>query len=79
MPKVSINLPTELFRELKTAAASMCEVGYGPANFATDVLASELASRRLPRVTQGRNGARVIETSKPAEMVTHRIAWPQSA
>jgi hypothetical protein len=78
MQGIKIFLPTELFRELQSAAESMQEPNYGPTHFATDVLASELASRRLSRVAQGRCGARVIET-KPIEPVAHRVAWPESA
>jgi hypothetical protein len=74
MRKVSIALPDGLYLELQQAAAAMQEPGYIATHFATDVLASELASRRLPKVAQGRYGARVIET-KPAEPVTHRILW----
>jgi hypothetical protein len=80
MRKVSISLPNELYAELQAAAESMQEPGYGPVNFATDVLASELASRRLPKVTQGRYGARVIE-AKPAEHtepVPYRLLVPET-
>ena len=76
--QVRINLPTELFRELESAAASMHESGYTAVNFATDVLASEMASRRLPRVAQGRYGARVIGAEQPEEPVTYPVMWPET-
>lgn len=77
MRKVSIALPNELYAELEAWAELMREPGYGPASFATDVLASELASRRLPHVSQGRYGARVIET-KPAEQPQpYRLHLPE--
>lgn len=75
MRKVSIALPDGLYLELEQAAAMMDEPGYGPARFATDVLASELASRRLPKVTQGAYGARIME--RPVEPVTHRLCLPE--
>ena len=58
MPKVSIKLPTELYRELQSAAASMQEPGYSAVNFITDVLTSDLASRRLPRMALAARRAR---------------------
>ncbi len=66
MPKVSIKLSPELYRELQSAAASMDEPGYSAVNFITDVLTSDLASRRLPRMALGRLGGRVT-VPKPAE------------
>ncbi len=66
MPKVSIKLSTELYRELQSAAASMREPGYSAVNFITDVLTSDLASRRLPRMVLGRLGGR-LTVPKPAE------------
>lgn len=74
MRRVSIALPDALYRELQQAAAMMDEPGYGPVNFATDVLASELASRRLPKVTQGAYGPRIM-AERPAEPEAHRISW----
>jgi hypothetical protein len=59
MPKIQLTLPPKLFRELQAGAAAMQQPGYGPVRFATDLLASELASRRLPKVGPGRCGARI--------------------
>jgi metal-responsive CopG/Arc/MetJ family transcriptional regulator len=77
MPKVSIKLPTELYRELQSAAASMQEPGYSAVNFITDVLTSDLASRRLPRMALGRLGGRVTVAKDNSEPVSHRLCLPQ--
>ena len=77
MPKVSINLSTELFRELQSAAASMREPGYSAVNFITDVLTSDLASRRLPRMARERLGGRVTVAKDNIEPVSHRLCLPQ--
>jgi hypothetical protein len=77
MPKVSIKLPTELYRELQSAAASMHEPGYSAVNFITDVLTSDLASRRLPRMALGRLGGRVTVAKDNSEPVSHRLCLPQ--
>ena len=52
MRKVTIALPDALYAELQEAATAIDEYGYGPANWAGDLIASELAARRLPRVTR---------------------------
>jgi hypothetical protein len=77
MPKVSINLSTEMFKELQTAAASMQEPGYSAVNFITDVLTSDLASRRLPRMARERLGGRVTVSKEDVEPVSHRLCLPQ--
>lgn len=77
MPKVSIKLSTELYRELQSAAASMQEPGYSAVNFITDVLTSDLASRRLPRMALGRLGGRVTVAKDNTEPVSHRLCLPQ--
>ena len=77
MPKVSIKLSTELYRELQSAAASMQEPGYSAVNFITDVLTSDLASRRLPRMALGRLGGRVTVAKDNTEPVSHRLRLPQ--
>jgi hypothetical protein len=77
MPKVSIKLSTELYRELQSAAASMQEPGYSAVNFITDVLTSDLASRRLPRMALGRLGGRVTVSQDNTEPVTHRVCLPE--
>jgi hypothetical protein len=78
MRKVSIALPNALYAELEAWAELMREPGYGPASFATDVLASELASRRLPRVVQGRYGARVIEMKSAEPPQRYRLHLPEN-
>jgi hypothetical protein len=77
MRKVSIALPDGLYLELQQAAAAMQEPGYTATHFATDVLASELASRRLPRVAQGRYGARVIESAPVEQPEPCRLLLPE--
>ena len=66
MRRVSISLPDALYAELAEIAAATGERGYGPANWAGDLVSSELASRRLPKVKPGRYGGR-ITAPKPAE------------
>ena len=77
MPKVSIKLSTELYRELQSAAASMQEPGYSAVNFITDVLTSDLASRRLPRMARERLGGRVTVSQDNTEPVSHSLCLPQ--
>jgi hypothetical protein len=77
MPKVSIKLSTELYKELQSAAASMQEPGYSAVNFITDVLTSDLASRRLPRMALGRLGGRVTVAKDSIEPVSHRLCLPE--
>ena len=55
----------------------MQEPNYGPAEFASDLVVSELAARRLPRIAPGRYGARVIGAEKPTEPVRHRLLLPE--
>jgi hypothetical protein len=75
--RVSIKLSTELYRELQSAAASMQEPGYSAVNFITDVLTSDLASRRLPRMAQERLGERVTVSKDNTEPVSHRLCLPE--
>jgi hypothetical protein len=77
MPKVSIKLSTELYRELQSAVASMQEPGYSAVNFITDVLTSDLASRRLPRMARERLGGRVTVAKDNTEPMSHRLCLPQ--
>lgn len=53
---LSLDLPDELGAELQ-AAASLSRMS-APA-WAAQLIESEIAARRLPTVTQGRNGARL--------------------
>lgn len=73
MPRITIELSDALYAELKTAAKS-CEGGpnYRAENWASDLVASELAARRLPNVEQGRNGGRAVATA----MKTYALALP---
>ena len=48
--QVTITLNDELYRELQSASQAMLEMGYTPARFATEIVESDLASRRLPKV-----------------------------
>jgi hypothetical protein len=59
MRRVTISLPDGLYAELQEVSAMTGEKGYSPAIWAADFIASEMASRRLPRVSAGRYGARV--------------------
>ncbi len=78
--KITITLPRELGRELRQAAAA-CAFGderLSPALWAKEAVESVLASRRLPRVAEGRYGARVIGEEKPAEPPEpYRLCLPE--
>jgi hypothetical protein len=75
--QISIALPDGLYLELQQAAAAMQDPGYTATHFATDVVASELASRRLSRVAQGRYGARVIESAPIEQPEPYRLMLPE--
>ena len=75
--RITITLPRELGRDLRAIAAAMQEPNYGPAEFASDLVVSELASRRLPHIAPGRHGARVLGAEKPTEPVTYRLLLPE--
>ena len=60
MQRVTIALPDALYAELQEAATAIDEFGYGPANWAGDLIASELAARRLPKV-----GLRIRTEAEP--------------
>ncbi len=77
MRRVTFSLPDELYSDLQELAAATREHGYGPAQFAGDVVAAELASRRLSRVTLGSHGARIGIPEADAEPEGHRILWPE--
>jgi hypothetical protein len=76
MRRVTIALPDSLYAELREVSAAAGEPGYGPARWAGEIVASELAARRLPRMVQGRNGAR-ITADKPTEPVTYHVRLPE--
>jgi hypothetical protein len=57
MRTVTIALPDVLYSDLEREAAALAtldEPRYSPANWAADCVASELAARRLPRVSRSR-------------------------
>jgi hypothetical protein len=62
MRRVLIRIPSVLYKELAAVAHSAARTAggnYTPELWATEVLTSELASRRLPRVPEGSHGPRV--------------------
>ena len=75
--QIKISLNDVLYAELQEVSRATGEQGYGPADWASDLIASELAARRLPRVTPGRNGGR--HQGADVEPITHRVVWPESA
>jgi hypothetical protein len=75
MQKVTVFLPAALYAELQEAARATGEPNYGPSQWATDLVAAELAARRLPRVTPGRCGGRVTEYT--TELATHSLRLPE--
>lgn len=77
MRQITIALPDGLYAELESASAAMCEPNYGADKFACDIVASDLASRRLSRVTPGKCGGRV--QAKAREPETYRLLLPERA
>ena len=75
MRKVVISLPDTLYGELCEVSAAMNEPGYGPASFATDLVASELAARRLSKIPEARYGARITTES----LERYRVLQPREA
>jgi hypothetical protein len=73
MRKIVIALPDGLYAELQEATAATKEPGYRPEDWASEVIASELAARRLPRFTLGGRGLRPGGAVDP---VTHRVVLP---
>jgi hypothetical protein len=76
MPAIRIVLAPALYAELCEVAAGLNEPGYSPAKFATDLVASEMAARRLPRVAPGRCGAH-LKTGEPEPYRVH-VSLPAS-
>ncbi|MGB7554474.1 MAG: hypothetical protein WBM04_08870, partial [Candidatus Korobacteraceae bacterium] len=59
---------------------SIHQSGYGPADFAQEVVENELASRRLRTTTPGRCGPRIATPIEEVEEPEpYRVAWPQKA
>ncbi len=52
MKALTIKLPDALYDDLAALARAFGEPGYGPRMLATDLVASELAARRLSRLSQ---------------------------
>jgi hypothetical protein len=77
MRRITIALPDGLYMELCEVAADAGEVGYGPAHWASDVIASELAARRLPKIAPARYGARVAEPERETELEPHFLRLPE--
>lgn len=73
MRRVTISLPDVLYAELQEVSAAANEQGYGPASWAGDLVASELAARRLPRFTRQSHthGPRITEPEP------HRVFLPE--
>jgi len=57
--KISIEIPDVLYSDLATLARGH-DQGYGPENYAADLVCSELASRRLAG-TPGKTESRFVE------------------
>lgn len=66
---IRLLLAPALYRELAEMAAKFDEPGFGPTRCAEEILVSELASRRLPKVERGAHGAR------PGEMRTYHVPF----
>lgn len=75
MRAIRILIPPVLYAELCEAAASKNEPGFGPAAYATELVISEMAARRLPKITPARNGARVAAKAG-TEPERYRIVLP---
>jgi hypothetical protein len=70
---LTLELPDGLYQELLDAAVeSRCT----PKMFAAESVESVLASRRLPKVSQGRCGARLADPE--TALREHRILLPES-
>jgi hypothetical protein len=52
MKRITFLLPDALYSELEQVAAEADERGYNAEKWANDLIASELAARRLPKVSQ---------------------------
>lgn len=52
--QITITLNDELYRELQRVSADVREMGYSPERWASELVESELATRRLP-LPQGKD------------------------
>ena len=80
MQRVTIELSDVLYAELQSVLdTSIHQSGYGPADFAQEVVENELASRRLRTTTPGRYGPRIATPVEGVEEPEpYRVAWPES-
>jgi hypothetical protein len=74
MRHIRISLPDGLYRELQEVSAAAKEPGFGPAHWAGELVASELAARRLPSVSLGSHGPRITAAAEPE---CHRVLLPE--
>lgn len=73
MRAVRVLLPHTLYTELRRVSAAMNEPGYGPAQYVADLVASDIAARRLPVVAPGRTGPQMNSKRAP-ELQTYRVS-----
>lgn len=73
MRAIRISLPDALFRELETASAQVREHGFGPAEWAAEIIEAEMASRRLPGVRLGTHGPRIAVETEPEGFPVHCV------
>jgi hypothetical protein len=70
----SLTLTDDLFGELKEACRGC---GCSPAQFAVETLEAALATRGLPGVALGRDGARIELPEEPKpEFTPYPVHWP---
>jgi hypothetical protein len=75
MREITIVLNDGQYEELTWAAILACEQGFTEADWAREAVESCLASRRLPSVSHGRNGARMSAEEEPKG---HRVVRPET-
>jgi hypothetical protein len=75
MQAVTIHLPDSLYAELAEVAAAIEEPGYTAQRWAEDLVSSELAARRLPKISQGRNGPRIKDGAEDIEPSGYRVSF----
>ena len=77
MRAVRVLLPCNVYKELRQVSAAINEKGYGPAAYIADVVAADVATRRLPVVAPGSHGPRMNSKTKP-EQQTYRVTLPSN-
>lgn len=65
MRRVIIKLPDALYADLAEVATKTEDAGYGPAQWAADLVTSELAAGRLAKMPEPRCGARINTEKQP--------------